>query len=85
MGNMNSWVQFILYFVVILLITKPLGLYLCRVLDVDGKTFLDPVVKPIEKLIYKLLGIDPKKELHTPEGRPVAILNEGGVIDELYS
>ena len=59
---MNSWVQFILYFVAVLLITKPLGLYLCRVLDVNGKTFLDPIVKPVEKLIYKLLGIDPKRE-----------------------
>ena len=28
----------------------------------DGKTFLDPVIKPVEKLTYKLIGIDPKKE-----------------------
>ena len=44
------------------LITKPVGLYLKAVLESDGKTFLDPVVKPFEHLTYKLLGIDPKKE-----------------------
>src|SRR6202012_3351695 len=59
---MNSWVPFILYFVAILAITKPLGLYLCRVLDANGKTFLDPVVKPFEKLTYKLCGIDSRSE-----------------------
>ena len=62
MGNINSWVQFVLYFGLVLLLTKPIGLYLCRVLDADGKTFLDPVVKPFEKLTYKLCGVDPKRE-----------------------
>jgi K+-transporting ATPase ATPase A chain len=62
MGNINSWIQFILYFGLVLLITKPIGLYLCRVLDAGGKTFLDPVIKPFEKLTYKLCGVDPKRE-----------------------
>ena len=31
-------------------------------LDADGKTFLDPVFKPLERLTYKLIGVDPKKE-----------------------
>jgi K+-transporting ATPase ATPase A chain len=59
---MNTWVQFILYVVFLLAITKPLGIYLFRILDADGKTFLDPVVKPFEKLTYKLLGVNPKEE-----------------------
>ena len=58
----SSWIQFILYFALVLLITKPLGLYLCRVLNPEGKTFLDPVIKPIEKLTYRICGIDPKSE-----------------------
>ena len=33
--------------------------------------------------MFHLLGIDPKDEFHTPEGRPVAIVNGGRVIDEL--
>ena len=59
---MNNWVQLIFYIGFLLLITKPLGIYLFRVLDADGKTFLDPILKPLEKLTYRLLGINPKEE-----------------------
>jgi potassium-transporting ATPase potassium-binding subunit len=60
--NANGWIQLALYVGVLLLITKPLGLYLLRVLDARGKTFLDPILRPIERLTYKLLGVDPEKE-----------------------
>ena len=60
--NSSGWIQLILYVAILLAITKPLGLYLCKVLDVDRKTFLDPVFKPLERLTYKLIGVDPKKE-----------------------
>ena len=62
MNNPNAWLQFALYVCALLLITKPLGLYLMSVLDARGKTWIDPVVKPIEQLTYKLCGIDPDKE-----------------------
>ena len=39
-----------------------MGLYLVRVLDEEGKTFLDPALKPVERLLYRLFGLDPKKE-----------------------
>ncbi|MGB8465473.1 MAG: potassium-transporting ATPase subunit KdpA, partial [Terrimicrobiaceae bacterium] len=60
--NISGWIQLVLFVAVLLAITKPLGLYLCRVLDANGKTFLDPFVKPLEKLTYKLIGVDPDKE-----------------------
>src|ERR1700757_2371302 len=60
--NILGWLELAIYLIVLLLITKPLGIYLVRVLDTNGKTFLDPVVKPTEKLTYRLLGIDPDKE-----------------------
>jgi len=62
MNNPNSWFQFALYIAALLLITKPLGLYLVRVLDAHRRTLLDPVVKPIERLTYRICGIDPEKE-----------------------
>jgi len=62
MDNLHSWIQFILYFGLVLLLTKPAGLYLYKVLAVDGKTFLDPVLKPIERLTYRLCGINPSEE-----------------------
>lgn len=60
--NSSGWIQLALYAIVLLAITKPLGLYLCKVLDVNGKTFLDPVIKPLERLTYRLILVDPKKE-----------------------
>jgi K+-transporting ATPase ATPase A chain len=60
--NSSGWIQLVLYVGILLAITKPLGLYLCQVLDVDGKTILDPVFKPLERLTYKLTGVDATKE-----------------------
>jgi len=60
--DLYGWIQLILYLLVLLLLTKPFGLYLIRVLDANGKTFLDPVLGPVERLLYCLFGLDPKKE-----------------------
>lgn len=57
-----GWIQLALYVLILLLLTKPVGLYLVRVLDAEGKTFLDLFLKPVEKLLYRMLGLDPKKE-----------------------
>ncbi len=54
--------QFALYLGLLTLITKPMGLYLMQVLDANGRTWLDPVVRPFEKITYKLLGVDPQRE-----------------------
>jgi len=62
MNNPNAWFQFALYVGALLLITKPLGLYLVQVLDARGRTWLDPVVRPVERLTYRLCGIDPERE-----------------------
>ncbi len=62
MNNPNSWLQLALYVGALLLITKPMGLYLLRVLDAKGRTWLDPVVRPLERLTYRVCGIDPDLE-----------------------
>ena len=62
MNSPNTWFQFALYIGALLLITKPLGLYLVRVLDPRGKTFLDRLVRPVERLTYRVCGIDPTRE-----------------------
>ena len=59
-----GWIQLALYLGLLLLITKPLGLYLLQVLDAHGKTWLDPIVRPVERLTYRLCGIDADKEQH---------------------
>ena len=60
--NILGWLELAIFLIVLLLITKPLGIYLVQVLDGHGKTFLDPVVKPVERLTYRLFGVDPEKE-----------------------
>jgi len=57
-----DWIQFALFLGLLTLITKPLGLYLMQVLDANGRTWLDPVLKPLEKITYKFLGVDPQRE-----------------------
>ncbi len=60
--NLYGWIQLLLYMLVLLLLTKPVGLYLVRVLEPGGKTFLDPVIKPIERLFYRFFNLNPEKE-----------------------
>ena len=60
--NILGWIQLALYLGLLLLITKPLGLYLIRVLDANGRTWLDPLLRPLERLTYGLGGINPQKE-----------------------
>jgi K+-transporting ATPase ATPase A chain len=57
-----GWLQLALFMGILFLVTKPLGLYLVRVLEPDGKTWLDRPVRPVEHLLYRVLGVDPKKE-----------------------
>jgi len=60
--NISGWIQLALFIGLLLLITKPLGIYLFQVLDANGRTFLDPVIKPVERLTYRLIGVDPNRE-----------------------
>src|ERR1035441_4830931 len=58
----SGWIQLVLFVVALALITKPMGLYLMRVLDANGKTWFDPILKPLERLTYRLMGVDAGKE-----------------------
>jgi K+-transporting ATPase ATPase A chain len=60
--NTSGWLQLALYVAALALITKPMGLYLMRVLDPKGKTWLDPVVRPLERISYRLMGVKADQE-----------------------
>jgi potassium-transporting ATPase potassium-binding subunit len=62
MMQASGWLQLAFYVVVFALITKPMGLYLLRVLDINGKTWLDPMLRPLERGTYRVMGVDPSKE-----------------------
>ena len=58
----SGWLQLALYVVALVLITKPMGLYLLRVLDANGRTWFDPALRPLERLTYRLMGVNSAKE-----------------------
>jgi len=62
----NGWLQILAFFAVLLAVTKPLGVYMARVFAGE-KTFLDPVLRPIERLLYRVTGVDEKREMDWKE------------------
>jgi K+-transporting ATPase ATPase A chain len=57
-----SWLQLALYMFVLLLLVKPLGSYMARVYQGE-RTFLSPVVRPVERIVYRILGLRPDEEM----------------------
>src|SRR5579862_4859625 len=62
----NGWLQIIVYLAVILAITKPVGVFIARVFSRE-RTFLDPVLRPFERLIYRLTMVDEEHEMRWTE------------------
>jgi K+-transporting ATPase ATPase A chain len=62
----NGWLQFVIFCLILLASVRPVGLYLARVLE-GQRTWLDPVLRPIERLIYKLCGVHAKEEMNWRE------------------
>ena len=60
--NIFSWLQLIFYMVVLIALAKPLGLYMTRVYQGE-RTFLDPVLRPVEKFIYRISGVKADEEM----------------------
>lgn len=56
-----GWLQISLLFLAVLVIVKPLGLYMAKVFSGD-RTFLSPLFTPVERGLYLLAGVSPKKE-----------------------
>ncbi len=59
--TLQSVLQVLIFLAILLLITKPLGLYMTRIFSGE-RTWLTPVLAPVERLFYKLCGIDPAEE-----------------------
>jgi K+-transporting ATPase ATPase A chain len=61
--TINGWSQILLYCLIIIAITRPLGGYMTRVFTGE-RTFLSPVLGPLERGLYKLCGVDPREDQH---------------------
>ena len=71
--SLNGWLQIALFITLILLLAKPMGLYMTRVFT-GRRTWLDPVLVPCERLLYRLTGVDPEHEMQWTEYAAVLLL-----------
>src|SRR5580693_5501738 len=62
----NGWLQFSLFSLVLLASVRPVGIYMARVFEGE-RTWLDPVLRPVERLIYKLSGVNADREMNWRE------------------
>jgi len=64
--TLNGWLQILVFLALILAVTKPLGVFMTRVFARE-RTFLDPVLRPIERLLYRITGVDESQEMRWTE------------------
>jgi K+-transporting ATPase ATPase A chain len=81
--TLNGWFQILLFFVAILLVTKPMGVFMTKVFSRE-RTWLDPVLRPVEKLIYKLTGVNEEHEMRWTEYVIAMLLFSGVSMLVLY-
>ena len=79
----NGWFQVAVFVLVLFAITKPIGAFMARVFNGE-KTFLDPVLRPIERLIYRVTGVDEKHEMRWTEYAVAVLLFSGVSLLLLY-
>src|SRR5215210_6036404 len=64
--TINGWLQILFFLLLIFAVTKPMGIFLTRVFDREP-TFLDPLLRPVERLIYRLTGVEEGREMRWTE------------------
>ncbi len=79
----NGWIQIVVFLAVILAITKPLGAFMAKVFSGE-RTFFDPVARPIERLLYRVTGVDEKREMRWTEYSFAMLLFSGASMLLLY-
>jgi len=79
----NGWLQIFFLLAVVLLITKPLGGFMARVFGRE-RTWLDPVMRPVERVVYRLTGVDESHEMDWKEYALALLLFSGVSMILLY-
>src|SRR6478736_10582046 len=64
--TVNGWLQILVFLALILAVTKPMGVFMARVFNRE-KTFMDPVLRPVERLLYRVTGVDEEHEMRWTE------------------
>jgi potassium-transporting ATPase potassium-binding subunit len=82
--TVNGWFQIILFLIVIFALTKPLGVFMARVFNRE-RTFLDPVMRPLERLMYRVTTVDENHEMRWTEYALSLLLFSGVSMLVLYA
>jgi K+-transporting ATPase ATPase A chain len=61
--SVNGWLQFAIFCLVLLATVRPVGIYIARVIEGE-RTWLDPIFRPIERILYRICGINAKDEMN---------------------
>lgn len=64
--TINGWLQILLFIAIIIAVAKPVGIFMTHVFNGE-RTFLHFVLRPVERLIYRLTGVDEKREMRWTE------------------
>ncbi len=81
--TINGWFQILLFLALIFAVTKPVGVFMARVFSREH-TFLDSVLRPIERLLYRLTGVDEEHEMRWTEYCGAMLLYSGVSMALLY-
>jgi K+-transporting ATPase ATPase A chain len=81
--TVNGWIQILVFLGLIFAVTKPLGVFMARVFNRE-RTFLDPVVRPLERLLYRVTGVDESHEMRWTEYALAMLLFSGVSMLLLY-
>ena len=79
----NGWFQIFLFLLLIFAVTKPLGIFMARVFNRE-RTFLDPVLRPIERFLYRITLVDENHEMRWTEYAVAMLLFSGATMLLLY-
>jgi len=81
--TINGWLQILVFLALIFAVTKPLGIFMTRVFAGE-RTFLDPLLRPIERFLYRVTGVDEKQEMTWTEYATAMLVFSGLSMLVLY-
>src|SRR5204862_294684 len=71
--TVNGWLQILVFIAIIIAVAKPIGVFMTHVFNGE-RTVLHWLIRPLERLIYRLTGVDEKREMHWTEYAGVMLL-----------
>ncbi len=81
--TVNGWLQILIFLVLIFAVTKPMGVFMARVFGRE-RTFMDPLARPLERLLYRMTGVDENHEMRWTEYALAMLLFSGVSMLVLY-